>query len=245
MVVSAIGDVATPPWTQTIMITIALAEDHEIVREGFRAILDAEPDFKVVGEVKGGQEAVTLVESLDPDVLIVDLMLPGLHGLEVTWQVTRRFPRTRVVILSMHASEPYVVQAFRNGASAYVLKGSASADLKKAVREVVEGRRYLAPPLSDRAVEAFVSGSAEPEQESFGALTHREREVLQLAAEGRTSKEIATRLHISPRTVEKHRSNLMSKLDVHNTVELVRYAVSQGVIPPPPVNVGATPSPDD
>lgn len=213
------------------MITIVLAEDHAIVREGFRAILNAEPDMQVVGEAGSGQEAVQCVQDQRPNVLIVDLMLPGLNGLEVTWHVCKHVPDTKVVVLSMHDSEPYVLEALRNGASAYVLKNSGGAELKKAVREVVDGRRYLGPPLADRAIQAYLQKDALPEADPYEALTRREREVFQLTAEGRTSREIGEQLHISPRTVEKHRNNLMAKLGLHSQAELIQYAAKRGFLP--------------
>ncbi len=218
------------------MTTIVLADDHEIVREGFRALLDAEPDLSVIGEAGNGQDAVRLVESLAPDILIVDLKLPGLNGLEVTWQVCTRSPETRVIVLSMHDSEPYVLEALRNGALAYVLKTSGAAELKKAVHEVMQGRRYLGPPLTERAIEAYVREEKATLRDSYASLTRREREIFQLTAEGLTSREIGERLSISPRTVDKHRNNLMGKLDLHSQTELIQYALARNlmVVPPSP-----------
>lgn len=213
------------------MIRVVLAEDHAIVREGFRAILEAEPDIDVVGEAGTGQDAVQRVLEQSPDVLVVDLMLPGLNGLEVTWQVCKQAPSTRVVVLSMHDSEPYVLEALRNGASAYVLKNSGGAELKKAVREVVAGRRYLGPPLAERAIQAYLRKDELPQEDAYATLTRREREIFQLTVEGRTSRDIGERLHISPRTVEKHRNNLMAKLSVHSQAELIQYAAKRGLLP--------------
>jgi len=218
------------------MTTIVLADDHKIVREGFAALLDAEPDLSVVGEAGNGQDAVRLVELLAPDILIVDLKLPGLNGLEVTWQVRKHSPETRVIVLSMHDSEPYVLEALRNGASAYVLKASGAAELKIAVHEVMQGRRYLAPPLTERAIEAYVREEKATLRDSYASLTRREREIFQLTAEGLTSREIGERLSISPRTVDKHRNNLMGKLDLHSQTELIQYALARNlmVVPPSP-----------
>lgn len=213
------------------MIAIVLAEDHVIVREGFRAILEAEADMRVVGEAGTGQEAVEQVVRLQPDVLVVDLMLPGLNGLEVTWQVCKQRPETQVVVLSMHDSEPYVLEALRNGAAAYVLKNSGGAELKKAVREVVAGRRYLGPPLGDRAIEAYLRKGEPLTEDPYETLTRREREVFQLTVEGHTSREVGERLHISPRTVEKHRNNLMAKLGLHSQAELIQFAAKRGLLP--------------
>ena len=212
--------------------TIALADDHIVVRQGLRALLETEPDFRVIGEVGDGLEAVHLVERLQPDVLVLDLMLPGLSGLEVTRLVHRGSPQTRVLILSMYADEAYVLQALKNGAAGYVLKDSSAADLVQAVREVARGRRYLSPPLSERAIERYAQKAETSTQEdSYEMLTTREREVLHLAAEGHTNAEIAARLGISPRTVETHRANLMHKLGIHTQTDLVRYALRRGIVP--------------
>jgi DNA-binding NarL/FixJ family response regulator len=215
----------------TPQTTILLADDHHIVRQGLRALLEAESDFHLVGEAGDGLEAVRLAESLQPNVLVLDLMMPGLNGLEVTRQVKKRCPRTSVVILSMHANEGYVLEALRNGAGGYVLKDSSAADLVQAVREAVAGRRYLSPPLSERAIEAYLEKAQSATLDIYETLTTREREVLQLIAEGHTNADIAARLSISPRTVEVHRANLMRKLNLHNQTDLVRFALRRGILP--------------
>lgn len=212
------------------MITIALAEDHHIVRQGLRLILEAEQTFQLVGEASDGLEALKLVESTSPNVLVTDLMMPRLNGLEVTRAVSRDHPATRVVILSSHADEAYVMEALRVGASAYVLKDSTAADLVKAVNEVVGGRRYLSPILADRAYTGYVQRPGESTLDAFETLTQRERMVLQLAAEGCSSAEIASKLYISPRTSETHRANLMRKLDLRSQTDLVRFAIRKGII---------------
>lgn len=212
-------------------MTIVLADDHPIVRQGLRTLLEAEPDFTIVGEAADGLETVELAGRLQPQVLILDLMLPGLSGLEVTRQVHQRSPQTRVVILSMHANEAYVLEALRNGAAAYVLKEAGAAELLQAVREVTAGRRYLSPPLSERAIEAYVEKAAAIPLGPSETLTTREREVLHLAAEGHSNAEIAARLGISPRTAETHRANLMRKLGLRSQTELIRYAMRRGIIP--------------
>jgi DNA-binding NarL/FixJ family response regulator len=212
--------------------TIVLADDHVVVRQGLRALLEAEPDFAIVGEAADGLEVPDLVERLKADVLVLDLMLPGLNGLEVTRQVQQRSPQARVVVLSMYANEAYVLEALRNGAAAYVLKEASAADLVHAIREVMAGRRYLSPPLSESAIELYVQKAKAAPRDPYEALTTREREVLQLAAEGQSNPEIADRLGISVRTVETHRANLMTKLALHNQTELVRYALKRGILPP-------------
>jgi DNA-binding NarL/FixJ family response regulator len=214
------------------LVSIVLVDDHKVVRQGLRALLEEERDFKIVGEAGDGLEALRLVETTRPDILVVDLMIPGLTGLEVARRAERASSRTRVIILSMHSNEAYVLEALKNGASGYVLKDSSAEDLVRAVREVIGGRRYLSPPLSERAIEMYVqekiqSGVLDP----YETLTNREREVLQLSAEGLTSGDIAERLSISPRTVETHRANMMRKLDLHSQTELIRYALRKGIIP--------------
>nr|NIO71757.1 response regulator [Anaerolineae bacterium] len=168
---------------------------------------------------------------LQPDVLVLDLMMPGLNGLEVTRQVSQRSPRTHVVILSMHPNEAYVLEALRAGAAAYVLKESTSAELVRAVREAVAGRRYLSPPLSERAIEAYMQKAESAALDPYETLTAREREVLHLVAEGHTNAEIAERLFISRRTVETHRANLMRKLGLRTQTDLISYALRQGILP--------------
>jgi two-component system response regulator NreC len=213
------------------MTTILLADDHRIVRQGLRALLEAEPDFSLVGETGDGLEAIQLAERLQPDVIVLDLMMPGINGLEATRQISDNCPQTRVVILSMHADEAYVLEALRNGASGYVLKDSSADDLVRAVREVEAGRRYLSPPLSERAIEAYTRKAQETSLDPYEKLTNREREVLHLAAEGHSSTEIAKRLSISSRTVETHRANMMRKLELHSQTDLIRYALKRGIIP--------------
>jgi DNA-binding NarL/FixJ family response regulator len=211
--------------------TILLADDHRVVREGLRALLEAEPGFRVVGEVGDGLEAARMVERLRPNVLVLDMMMPGLHGLNVARQIRKRSPATRVVILSMHKDESYVLEALKNGAAAYVLKDASAEELVKAVHEAVAGRRYLSPPLSERVIETFLSKTEPTAGDPYESLTDREREVLHLAAEGRTNPEIADRLFISPRTVETHRAHLMQKLGLKNQTELIRFALKRGILP--------------
>lgn len=213
------------------MTKILLADDHHIVRQGLRALLQSEPHFQLAGEAGDGLEAVRLAEKLKPDVLITDMMMPGLNGLEVTRQVTKSLTRTKVIILSMYTNDAYVFEALKNGASGYVLKDSQASDLIQAVREVVAGRRYLSPPLSERALELYMHRVEAVPDDPYELLTDRERAVLQLVAEGGTSAEIATRLFISPRTAEGHRANLMRKLGLQNHTDLVRFALKRGILP--------------
>jgi two-component system response regulator NreC len=212
-------------------IKIIIADDHPIVRDGLRAVLSGQKDFEILAETGDGLDAIRLVEQRQPDVLLVDLLMPGLGGLEVTRQVTQRAGDTRVIVLSMHSNEAYVLEALKNGASAYVLKGSASTELVRAVREAVGGRRYLSPPLSERAIEVYLQKARAAQTiDRYDTLTTREREVLHLSAESHTNAEIAARLFISPRTVETHRANVMHKLGLRTHTDLIRFALQRGII---------------
>lgn len=213
-------------------ITIVLADDHPIVRQGLRTLLEGQPDYQIIGEAEDGLKAIALVEELKPDVLIVDVMMPGLNGLEVTKRSRQRVPQTQVVVLSMHSNEPYVLEALRSGATAYVLKATSTVSLLEAVRAAVNGQRYLSPPLTERAIESYIQKADAPsaDVDGYKILTTREREVFQLAAEGVSNPDIAKRLSISPRTAETHRANIMRKLQLRSENELVRYAIQRGII---------------
>jgi DNA-binding NarL/FixJ family response regulator len=210
-----------------------LADDHQIVRQGLRVLLEKVPEFRLAGEAADGLETLRLVERLEPNILILDLSLPGLNGLEVARQTARRSPKTRIVILSMHSNEAYVVEAIRAGASGYVLKEAGAEDLVKAIREVAAGRRYFSAPISETALGAYIQKTKATPLDPYHTLTAREREVLQLTTEGHSGAEISTRLFISPRTVETHRANVMRKLGVRNQKELVRYALERAMLQNP------------
>lgn len=212
------------------MTTILLVEDHHIVRRGLHALLEAEPDFRIVGEASDGLEACEMVELLKPDVVVLDLVIPGLNGIEVTGRIRLNSPRTKVVVLSMYDDESYVMESLRAGARAYVLKRSTLDELVNAIREIIAGHYYLAPPLSVGDVE-YMQMAKEDWLDPYEKLTAREREVLQLTSEGCNRVEIATRLAISPRTVEAHRANLMHKLGLHTKSDLIRYALRRGLLP--------------
>ncbi len=213
------------------MYKIVLADDHQVVRHGIKAILAAEPDLSFVGETIDGLETLKVVEKVQPDVLIIDLTMPGLSGLEVIRRVSKRSPNTRIVVLSVHSSAAFVLEALRNGATGYVLKESSSSYLVEAVREVLAGRRYLAPPLSEKAIDEFSESLAIGSLDLYEMLTIREREVLHLTSEGHSSREIGEKLLISPRTAEKHRANIMRKLNIGNHSELIRFALLRGILP--------------
>jgi len=214
------------------MTTILLADDHALVRQGLRALLGEEPEFTVVGEAGSGLEAIRRCSELKPDVLVLDIMLDDVSGIEVARQVKENCPRTAIVVLSMYGDKKHVLEALQAGAKAYVVKKSVSSELVQAVREALVGRRYLGPSLADVVVDAYLekveSGPADP----YDSLSNREREVVHLAAHGYTNAEIAERLCISRRTVETHRANAMRKLDLGNHTELLRYALQRGILPP-------------
>jgi len=215
------------------MISILLADDHQVVRKGLKALLSAEPDFNIVGESGDGLETIKLVEQLQPEVLVLDLMMLGVNGLEVTRQLNKKCPGTGIVILSMHSNEAYVLEALRSGAKAYILKESPPEELIRAIKEVSSGRRYLSSPLSEKAIEAYTQKTEAKIEDPYEQLTTREREIFQLTAQGCTNTEIASKLYISPRTVETHRTNLMRKLELRNHTQLIQYAIKRGIISNP------------
>jgi DNA-binding NarL/FixJ family response regulator len=208
------------------MIKILLADDHALVRHGFRMILAAQPDMEIAGEAGNGREAVELAQKLKPDVVVMDVAMPELNGIEATRRIIELAPRARVLALSMHKDAVYVREILRAGARGYLLKDSADADLLAAVRAVAKGEGYLSPGVSDAVLSDYRRHVTDP----LDLLTSREREVLQLIAEGKTNKEIATSLNLSVYTVEAHRGRLMEKLNLHSTGELVRFAVRSGLV---------------
>jgi DNA-binding NarL/FixJ family response regulator len=209
-----------------VKTTIALAEDWVLVREGVRALLEREPGFQIVDEAGDGLETLQLVKSLKPDVLVLDLMLPGLNGLEVTRRIRQESLPTRIVILTQHAQEAFVIEAFRNGALGYVLKELPSDELVKAIREVRAGRLYLSNNLAQIRIEDYLQKISAGSTGEQGTLTTRQQEIVQLVAEGKSSKEIGLRLGLSSRTVETHRANAMRVLGINKQTELVRYALT-------------------
>ncbi|HEV3204946.1 MAG TPA: response regulator transcription factor [Gemmataceae bacterium] len=212
-------------------ISIVLADDHPLVRRGLREALEAEPGFAVVGESGDGLETLRIVEQLEPDVLVLDLMMPSLNGLDILPLVRQRSPRSRVVVLSMFGNEGMVLQALRNGAVAYALKGCDSVHAVEAVRRAAAGQRYLGPGISERAFDAYQGKADAALPDPHDLLTPRERQVLQLAAEGYANPDIAARLFISPRTAEMHRGNALRKLGLRKQADLIGYAIRRGMIP--------------
>lgn len=210
---------------------IIVADDHPVVREGVRALLERETNFQVVAETGDGLETVRLVRRIKPDILITDLIMPGLNGLEVVRQVGRRSPQTRVIVLSGYDQESFVLEALRHGAAGYVLKGRNITHILEAVHCVMSGRQYLSPPLSEHHLSTRIKNLRDAEQDPYDSLTTREREVIQFAAQGYTSVAMADCLFLSPRTVEIHRANAMKKLNLRTHTDLIRYAIKRGIIP--------------
>jgi len=212
-------------------IRIVLADDHTVVRKGLRLLLESVPEFHVVADASNGREAVAFAEESQPNVVVMDVAMPLLNGIEAARQITAKFPQTAVVFLSMHADEGYVLKALKAGARAYLLKDSAEADLIAAVRAVSEGKAYFSPAISKMLVEDYMRQmQARAVEDSYELLTTREREVLQLLAEGKNNKEAAQLLNLSLYTVETHRANIFQKLNLHSGAELILYAIRKGVI---------------
>jgi DNA-binding NarL/FixJ family response regulator len=210
-------------------IRVLLADDHALVRAGFRALLQSLPDMEVVAEAGDGREALRLIDLHQPDVVLMDIGMPGLNGLEAAARIVEESPHIRVIILSMHATEEYVLRALRAGAAGYLLKDAGTAELELAVRAVVQGEMYLSPAVSKHVIAEYVQRvSSEPN--SFEQLSPRHREILQLIAEGQTTKEIAQTLDLSVKTIETYRTQLMERLDIHDIAGLVRYAIRMGLI---------------
>jgi DNA-binding NarL/FixJ family response regulator len=211
--------------------TLLLVEDHAVVRQGLRALLAAQADFRIVGETGDGAEAILLAERLQPELLLLDLGLPGQTGLEVIRQLQRRVPRCRVVVLSVFSGSSYVLEALRQGAYGFISKEAPFEEVVQALREAIAGRRYLSPPLTEQELDLYLQRAAETPPEALDTLTRREREVLLMVAQGQTNAEIAARLVVSVRTVETHRANLMRKLDLHSPAELIHFVLRRGLLP--------------
>jgi len=208
---------------------IILADDHQIMRDGLKALLEKHPSMEVIGEAENGIQTLELTRQKKPDVVIMDIAMPDMNGIEVTRQLKAEMPDLKIIALSMHADRRFVTEILKAGASAYVLKQSAFDDLVKAIRAVVVGRRFLSADILETVVEDYVSQLSKSEYEAYRQLSDRERQVLQLLAEGNSTKEIAFKLHVSVKTIESHRQNIMNKLDIHSLAGLTKFAVREGI----------------
>ncbi len=213
------------------MIRIILADDHAVMRRGLRLVLEEHKDFQVIGEASDGREAVALVEELKPDLVVLDITMPNMNGIEAARQISEKQAGVSIVVLSMHSDESYVLRALKAGARGYLLKESAESDLILAIRSVSAGKAFFSPAVSRLLVEDYVRQLQDKDiEDSYELLTQRERELLQLIAEGKSNKDVANMLNLSLYTVETHRGNLMEKLNLHSVPELILYAVRKGVI---------------
>lgn len=209
-------------------VRVLIADDHALVRAGFRALLESQ-NIEVVAEANDGREAVELTKKYHPDIVLMDIGMSSLNGIEAAARISREFPSSKILILSMHANEEYVLQALRAGASGYLLKDSGRQELMLAVRSIIEGKTYLSPEVSRHVIDNYVE-SVGGKSDPLERLTPRQREILQLIAEGRTNKEIAQILKIAVKTVDTHRTQLMERLDIHDVAGLVRFAIQMGLV---------------
>ncbi|ADI28854.1 response regulator [Methylotenera versatilis] len=212
---------------------IVIVEDHTLLRQGLSAMISADPDVEVVGEADNGRDAIRLAGSLSPNLMLMDLSMPGTNGTESILEIKRRYPKIKVLVLTVHKAEEYVREALKAGADGYVLKHATLAELMVAIKSVLRGKTYLSPDVAEQVVSGYLFGGKGPNQTStWDSITLREREVLKLIAEGHPNKFIANYLCVSVKTIEKHRSNLMKKLDMHNAASLAVFAIEKGLIVP-------------
>jgi len=210
---------------------ILIADDHALVRAGFRALLSLDKDLEIVGEVGNGRDAIQAVGKLSPHLMLTDLSMPGMNGMEAIRDIKRRYPETRVLVVTLHKNDEYIHESLRAGADGYLLKDATHDELLVAIHSVLNGKTYLSPDISAKVINAYLgNGGGETVSSPWDTLTHREREVLKLVAEGRPNKYIAEYYSLSVKTVEKHRSNLMKKLDLHNAPMLTAYAIERGLV---------------
>ena len=213
------------------MQRIFIVEDHTLLRAGLRALLSQDPDIEIVGEADNGRDAIRAIGALAPNLVLMDLSMPGMNGIEAIHDIKRRNPKTRVLVLTIHKTDEYIHESLRAGADGYILKDATHDELRVAIRSVLNGKVYLSPDISDKVIHGYLgTGKADNVGGTWDTLTHREREVLKLVAEGHPNKYIADYLCLSIKTVEKHRSNLMKKLDLHNASTLTSYAIEKGLV---------------
>jgi len=211
-------------------IRVVVADDHTILRQGIKALLDNQEEIEVVGEAKDGREAIKAIEELSPDVILMDIAMPGLNGLEATRRIKKKFPKTKVVVLTMHTNEEYIFQILNAGADGYLVKETAFQYLISAINSVHRGEAFMSPSISKKVMTDYIQRAQGEEKVGFDTLTTREREILQLVAEGNSNKKIAEALFISPKTVETHRAHIMDKLNIHDSAGLIKYAIRKGMI---------------
>lgn len=210
-------------------IRVLLADDHKIVRDGLRTLLEKHADIAVLGEAEDGREALQMTRKLSPDIVVMDIAMPELNGIEATRQILSEYPGVKVVALSMHSDKRFVSEMLKAGASAYLLKDCAFEELITAIRTVIKSKIYLSPGIAGVVLEDYIRKNSKKDSSVFSVLSDREREVLQLMAEGKTTKEVAAHLNVSIKTVETHRTNIMTKLDIHSIAELTKYAIREGL----------------
>ncbi|MCK5173358.1 MAG: response regulator transcription factor [Planctomycetes bacterium] len=210
-------------------IRIILADDHKIIRDGLRSLLEKEDDIQIIAQADDGRKTIELVTELTPDVVIMDIGMPGLNGIEATRHIAHEFPKVKTIALSMHSDKRFVTEMLKAGASGYLLKNCAFEELATSIRTVVDGKTYLSPAITDIVVDNYIRSTPDTQPTVYSTLTNREREVLQLLAEGRTTKQIAIQLYVSTKTVETHRAKIMKKLDIDNMATLTKYAVREGL----------------
>jgi two-component system response regulator NreC len=215
-------------------IRIILADDHTIVRHGLNKLIQQQEDMEVIAQTADGHSTVELTRELSPDMVIMDIGMPDLNGIDATQQIIREFPQVKVIGLSMHSGKKFVIEMLKAGASGYLLKDCALEELTTAIKAVASGKSYLSPSITDVVVENYVRHSQKKESSAFSLLSQREREVLQLMAEGKTTKQIGLKLHISPKTVEGHRLRIMEKLNMDSVAKLTKYAIQEGLTSPEP-----------
>ena len=210
---------------------IVIAEDHTILREGLRSLLSSNPEFEIVGEAGDGREAIQCVEKFKPDLILTDLSMPKMNGMEAIREIKKVSPEAKIIVLTVHKTEEYILATFKAGADGYLLKDSTHAELMMALKKVISGKQYISPEISEKVIEGYLEGKKKLKpQTSFETLTPREREILKLIAEGYKNKKIADDLCLSVKTVEKHRANLMEKLNLHNVQALTTFAIEKGLI---------------